>query len=422
MKKIAALLLSACMAVNSFAQLPVSAGSFRAGAGSSGAPSFTFTGQTDTGIYSIGSGSLGIVAGGTNQSLALTSSGTGTINFGTSFKFHTQRYIAPGSVGLVVEGTGFSGYDSTSSPTPQAHIILGTTGGWATYALYDLGAPSGFTGWEMDMTGGDGALHFRGGDNLGAANGVRMTLAKEGNITLLTSTAATSISLGATPATISSTAGALSLSSGGSDKDLTLTPSGTGAVSVGLPSGATVDTVAFRVAGSVSNAATIASRTQNNSTAGTAGTEVVNGNGNGAQFFARGSGQSSYGAIPSGQSFGYYSSSAFPHIFMADNASGYFAWATGGNSERVRINTAGEVQIGSTTDLGAFALQVTGNATITGNIAPSNTAAIWRAGTGSPEGVVTAVVGSMFTRTDGGASTTLYIKESGSGNTGWVAK
>ena len=46
----------------------------------------------------------------------------------------------------------------------------------------------------------------------------------------------------------------------------------------------------------------------------------------------------------------------------------------------------------------------------------------WHCGSGSPEGVVTATVGSLFTRTDGGSSTTLYIKESGTGNTGWVAK
>lgn len=43
-------------------------------------------------------------------------------------------------------------------------------------------------------------------------------------------------------------------------------------------------------------------------------------------------------------------------------------------------------------------------------------------GSGSPEGVVTAAVGSIYTRTDGGAGTTLYVKESGTGNTGWVAK
>ena len=43
-------------------------------------------------------------------------------------------------------------------------------------------------------------------------------------------------------------------------------------------------------------------------------------------------------------------------------------------------------------------------------------------GTGSPEGAITAVVGSMYLRTDGGTGTTLYIKESGTGNTGWIAK
>jgi hypothetical protein len=43
-------------------------------------------------------------------------------------------------------------------------------------------------------------------------------------------------------------------------------------------------------------------------------------------------------------------------------------------------------------------------------------------GGGSPEGVVTATVGSIHRRTDGGAGTTFYVKESGAGNTGWVAK
>lgn len=43
-------------------------------------------------------------------------------------------------------------------------------------------------------------------------------------------------------------------------------------------------------------------------------------------------------------------------------------------------------------------------------------------GSGSPENVVTAPIGSIYTRTDGGANTTLYIKESGTGNTGWIAK
>lgn len=43
-------------------------------------------------------------------------------------------------------------------------------------------------------------------------------------------------------------------------------------------------------------------------------------------------------------------------------------------------------------------------------------------GAGSPEGVITAPIGSLYTNTAGGASTTLYVKTSGAGNTGWTAK
>ena len=43
-------------------------------------------------------------------------------------------------------------------------------------------------------------------------------------------------------------------------------------------------------------------------------------------------------------------------------------------------------------------------------------------GNGSPEGTRAANVGSLYLRADGGAGTTLYVKESGTGNTGWVAK
>lgn len=44
-------------------------------------------------------------------------------------------------------------------------------------------------------------------------------------------------------------------------------------------------------------------------------------------------------------------------------------------------------------------------------------------GTGSPEGVITANIGSLYLDHEGGTNTTLYIKESGNGTaTGWVAK
>ena len=43
-------------------------------------------------------------------------------------------------------------------------------------------------------------------------------------------------------------------------------------------------------------------------------------------------------------------------------------------------------------------------------------------GAGTPENAITANIGSTYQRTDGGAGTSLYVKESGTGNTGWVAK
>lgn len=43
-------------------------------------------------------------------------------------------------------------------------------------------------------------------------------------------------------------------------------------------------------------------------------------------------------------------------------------------------------------------------------------------GSGTPEAAVTAPVGSTYHRTDGGAGTSYYVKESGSLATGWVAK
>lgn len=43
-------------------------------------------------------------------------------------------------------------------------------------------------------------------------------------------------------------------------------------------------------------------------------------------------------------------------------------------------------------------------------------------GTGSPEGEIEAPVGKLYLDKDGGTSTVLYVKESGTGKTGWVAK
>lgn len=54
---------------------------------------------------------------------------------------------------------------------------------------------------------------------------------------------------------------------------------------------------------------------------------------------------------------------------------------------------------------------------IGGNAGPTGTQVI--TGTGTPEGVVTAPVGSIFLRRDGATDAAFYYKETGAGNTGW---
>lgn len=45
----------------------------------------------------------------------------------------------------------------------------------------------------------------------------------------------------------------------------------------------------------------------------------------------------------------------------------------------------------------------------------------WRQGAGTPEGTITAPVGSFYLRNNGATNSTFYVKETGSGNTGWTA-
>jgi len=42
-----------------------------------------------------------------------------------------------------------------------------------------------------------------------------------------------------------------------------------------------------------------------------------------------------------------------------------------------------------------------------------------RTGTGTPEGAVTAKISSIYLQSDGAAGNQFWIKESGTGNTGW---
>lgn len=86
-------------------------------------------------------------------------------------------------------------------------------------------------------------------------------------------------------------------------------------------------------------------------------------------------------------------------------------WENSGNSFYASSSVGGT----QTKNTGYFGFSTSGNAWDTVGVR-------WRAGAGSPEGAIAAPIGSLYSQTDGGALTSLWVKESGSGNTGWAAK
>jgi len=127
--------------------------------------------------------------------------------------------------------------------------------------------------------------------------------------------------------------------------------------------------------------------------------------------------------------FDLYDSTADANISirMANDAQTWRAGLAGSSADRYIIrdvtNTTDVVRIdvGATLDsiyIGSDRVKIGGAS----QFVEHSDGGRWYSGTGTPESSVTAPVGSLYTRTDGGASTTLYVKESGSGNTGWIAK
>ena len=128
------------------------------------------------------------------------------------------------------------------------------------------------------------------------------------------------------------------------------------------------------------------------------------------------------------------------HSFITDpatgwrlNGAGVLAAACGGANSgtwtSTNVTIPGLLYIGTSQDLGVQRmaanilglrtgsarqfLRVYSDGTLFGQIT---------AGAGSPEGVITADIGTIYLNTTGGVNTTLYVKTSGAGNTGWTAK
>ena len=125
------------------------------------------------------------------------------------------------------------------------------------------------------------------------------------------------------------------------------------------------------------------------------------------------------------------------NMFEVQDASGNVQWRFGPNGGlKTDANLAGDVPLWIANDTFSVPTTIIRSAkgygvnladapnqthlNLTGGTGTSQ--AFIKAGANTPEGAFTAPVGSLYLRTNGGAGTTLYVKETGAGNTGWVAK
>ncbi len=122
------------------------------------------------------------------------------------------------------------------------------------------------------------------------------------------------------------------------------------------------------------------------------------------------------------------SASTYRHLYVLASPSitsaraAVFGNVVNGNSQTNGTGIRIEAGSGTTLACHVFGNRVDGcNISFTGVATGTLTGRFDLYGSGTPESVITAPIGSTWTRSDGSNGTTMYIKESGTGNTGWSA-
>lgn len=101
---------------------------------------------------------------------------------------------------------------------------------------------------------------------------------------------------------------------------------------------------------------------------------------------------------------------------VADSSSAVSAWIGSRNT----LSTAGARIVGFSKDTANTHASPASYIGIDGSYEFAGSGVKVMSGTGSPESAVTAVVGSLWLRSDGGTDTSVYRKDTGTGNTGWI--
>jgi len=327
--------------------------------GTAAAPSISFSADTDTGFYRNASNSVALSNGGF-ISLRFINSGGGIIQNGNNAA--SLSLLDTGAVGLTAAGTNQNiTFTPSGSGAGAGKVVV-------TQAISSTGEIAGIQCVNTDLGSGNIAgVQYK----TGVSANVWQTFARNGDLFIGVATVADYVQF-------KQTTGRLLLGTGATDSGALLQV-GTDLITKenGIVLG--TDTFIYR---RLSGAVAVAHATQ-------------------------------------------------PQIYLSDLSGTVHAYVLGstnllrlgGNAAtaQTRIDSGGaQACLFDTSQNAAFAGNIT--APLNRSIGFQSSGVFWNSGTGSPEGVLSAPVGSIYSRTNGGAGTTLYVKESGAANTGWIAK
>ena len=328
------------------------------------------------GVVTGTAGSLALIAGGTNQNITLTPSGTGTLVIASTFT-----------------ATGAVSTSSTTASTSTSTGALVVAGGFGLAGNQYLGGSLNLSGGGI-LAGSAGSLSLTAG---GTDKDITLTPSGTGRVVFAgpvtfsgnqTFTTGVGLSGGGS---VAGTAGSVSLTAAGTNQNITLAPSGSGLVTT---------PAAFRTGGALSTTATTAST---NSTTGAL--VVAGGFGLAGDFFTAGSlNFTASGVIASGGSLSLSAGGTNQNITLNPSGSGILTTAA-------PFTAAGAISTSATTastSTSTGALVVAGGFGLAGNQYLGGSLNL------AGGGVLTGTAGSLAL-TAGGTNQTITLTPSGTG-------